>query len=230
LPAAGLVFADQEEADAGEDDTKPISSQKASNARQQSRDTIASAATTDLSSQSSQDLRITGTATIYSFGNGRAGLWRRMSFDSALTLIHSANLILPNGGATIVTETGDSCVALSLGDGAWIVLSYQRARGYNPLGDRQIWQELLSQRQRNTAYQNTTGRTIMVGVGTEERVPASFEVSDNGVTWGQIGFGVYRQASSNVAGFSSQGPFVVPPGHFYRFTTNDVITRWVELR
>lgn len=89
--------------------------------------TIASAATTDLSTVGSQNVTVTGTTTITAFGTAPAGTFRRLVFSGILTLTHNAtSLILPQGG-NVVTAAGDSLEAVSLGSGNWRVTSYQVA-------------------------------------------------------------------------------------------------------
>lgn len=86
--------------------------------------TIASAATTDLSTVGSQNVTVTGTTTITAFGTAPAGTFRRLVFSGILTLTHNAtSLILPQGG-NVVTVAGDSLEAVSLGSGNWRVTSY----------------------------------------------------------------------------------------------------------
>jgi hypothetical protein len=88
--------------------------------------TIASAATTDLSTVTSQNVTVTGTTTITAFGTAAAGTFRRLVFSGILTLTHNAtSLILPQGG-NVVTAAGDSLEAVSLGSGNWRVTSYTR--------------------------------------------------------------------------------------------------------
>jgi len=88
--------------------------------------TVASATTTDIGAATSQNVTVTGTTTITSFGTVAAGTFRRLVFSGALTLTHNAtSLILPQGG-NVVTAAGDSLEAVSLGSGNWRVTSYQR--------------------------------------------------------------------------------------------------------
>lgn len=88
--------------------------------------TIASAGTTDLGTVGSQNVTVTGTTTITSFGTVPAGTERRLVFSGILTLTHHAtSLILPQGG-NVVTAVGDSLEAVSLGSGNWRVTSYQK--------------------------------------------------------------------------------------------------------
>lgn len=87
--------------------------------------TIASAATTDLSTVASQNVTVTGTTTITSFGTAGAGTFRRLRFSGILTLTHNATSLILPGAANITTAAGDTLEAVSLGSGNWVVTSYQ---------------------------------------------------------------------------------------------------------
>lgn len=88
---------------------------------------LASAATTDLGAQTTDNLRITDTTTITSFGTAPNGVTRNLRFADALTLTHNAtSLILPSG-ANITTAAGDTGTAKSLGSGNWVLTDFQRA-------------------------------------------------------------------------------------------------------
>lgn len=90
---------------------------------------IASASTTDLGAVKGSYHNITGTTTITSFGTVAAGISKWLKFAGALTLTYNAtSLILPSG-ASITTAAGDTCKAVSLGSGNWIVTVYTRASG-----------------------------------------------------------------------------------------------------
>jgi len=94
----------------------------------QPRVDVASAATANIGAAASAYVNVTGTATITSFGTVAAGTWRRIRFNAALTLTHNGtSLVLPNGGANIVTAAGDHCVAISMGSGNWVVVDYRKA-------------------------------------------------------------------------------------------------------
>ena len=91
--------------------------------------TMASAATVDLGSAPAGKVTLTGTVTVASFGPGK-NLERLVRIaESGLTLTHSASLVLPNGGANILTRAGDCFHAVSDGSGNWRVWDYQRADG-----------------------------------------------------------------------------------------------------
>ena len=88
---------------------------------------LASAATTDLGAQTTDNLRITGTTTITSFGTAANGVTRNLRFAAALTLTHNATSLILPGGANITTAAGDTGTAKSLGSGNWVVTDWQRA-------------------------------------------------------------------------------------------------------
>jgi hypothetical protein len=90
---------------------------------------IASAATTDIGSSASPNVRITGTTTITSFGTVAAGTRRFLAFAAALTLTHNATSLILPGAANIITAAGDMAVARSLGSGNWVIESFTRAAG-----------------------------------------------------------------------------------------------------
>lgn len=91
--------------------------------------TIASAATVNLATATSNTINISGTTTITAFGTIAAGAIRRLVFQGTLTLTHNAtSLILPTG-ANIITTANDSAEFVSLGSGNWRCVRYQRADG-----------------------------------------------------------------------------------------------------
>lgn len=90
---------------------------------------LASAATVDISTQNSNNLTITGTTTITSFGTAAAGVIRRLVFSGALTLTHNASSLILPGAENIVTAAGDTAEFLSLGAGSWRCTVYQKANG-----------------------------------------------------------------------------------------------------
>jgi hypothetical protein len=95
---------------------------------------LASAATTDLGAQTTDNLRITGTTTITSFGTAANGVTRNLRFAAALTLTHNATSLILPGGANITTAAGDTAIAISLGSGNWVVVNYMPAGGYARAG------------------------------------------------------------------------------------------------
>ena len=95
---------------------------------------IASATTTDIGAVDSANLRVTGTTTITGLGTVATGTTRNLRFAGILTFTYNAtSLILPSA-ASITTAANDTCTAVSLGSGNWIIIDYQRADG-KPLVD-----------------------------------------------------------------------------------------------
>lgn len=88
---------------------------------------IASAATTTLANTASQNVNITGTTGISSFGNAPAGMRRWGRFAGALTLTEGANLILNNGGSNITTAAGDRFYAYTSAANTWVVNVIKRS-------------------------------------------------------------------------------------------------------
>lgn len=86
---------------------------------------IASAATTDIASSESEAVTVTGTTTITSLGTGFAGCKREVTFAGALTLTHSANLILP-GAANVSTIANDVLTFRCIAAGQWIMTAPSR--------------------------------------------------------------------------------------------------------
>jgi hypothetical protein len=91
--------------------------------------TIASAATTDLSTLPTARGLITGTTGITSFGNGQ-NEFRLIRFAGVLTITPGANLAVP-GGQAITTQANDTAVLTSDGSSpaVWRIRHYQRADG-----------------------------------------------------------------------------------------------------
>lgn len=91
--------------------------------------TVASAATCDIGAANSLVVQITGTTGVTSFGTTYSGP-RIVRFAAALTLTHSASLVLP-GAANITTAAGDFLIAVPNGNPAsgYRVVGYHRAAG-----------------------------------------------------------------------------------------------------
>lgn len=90
---------------------------------------VASGTTTDIGAVANLNQRITGTVAITSFGTSATGTTRTLRFAGALILTYNAtSMILPTS-ANITTAAGDTCVAVSLGSGNWVVTDYQRLSG-----------------------------------------------------------------------------------------------------
>lgn len=95
---------------------------------------IASASTTQLDGVVSNNVRVTGTTTINSFGSAANGTRKQLRFEGSLVLSYNpVTMILP-GGTSITTGAGDCAVAISLGGSAWVIVDYQFASSSSGLG------------------------------------------------------------------------------------------------
>lgn len=95
---------------------------------------IASAATTDLGAVAGLMHDVTGTVTITSFGTVRAGIWKVIKFEGALTLTYNATSLILPGGTSILTADGDIAIFISEGSGNWRCVSYTSAGRDVPAG------------------------------------------------------------------------------------------------
>ncbi len=93
--------------------------------------TVPSAATTAIGAVTvlSNNILISGTTPITSFGTADAGIDRYLRFATGLTLTNNLNIILP-GGASITTAQNDTAHFVSRGGGVWFCRNYARASGH----------------------------------------------------------------------------------------------------
>lgn len=92
---------------------------------------LASATTTDLGTIPSQNVLITGTTTITSFGSSAAvsSPIYYLKFNGALILTYNATSLIIEGSANITTAAGDTAVAEYLGSGNWKIRDYTPMSG-----------------------------------------------------------------------------------------------------
>ncbi len=90
---------------------------------------IASAATVNIGTALSQNVTITGTTTITSFGTIAAGVVRRGLIGGTMILTYNATTLKLPGTANISATAGDAFYAMSSGSGNWVVEFYQKADG-----------------------------------------------------------------------------------------------------
>lgn len=110
---------------------------------------LASADTVDIGGAASNLVQLTGTTTINTFKAANAGAERRVLFTGAMTLVHSAKIVLP-GAVPIVTSVGDWADFICWDGTNWYCTQYQR--NLNPPA-------LLTQ----SATDTTPGRLLKVG-------------------------------------------------------------------
>jgi hypothetical protein len=90
--------------------------------------TLASAATVSIGAAAGNFIEVTGTNNISAFDVAQKGTKRTLRFAGILTLVHSANLVLP-GAANIVTAAGDFVEFESLGAGTWVCSNFSPIGG-----------------------------------------------------------------------------------------------------
>jgi hypothetical protein len=141
---------------------------------------LASAATTDLGAQTTDNLRITGTTPIISFGTAPSGTTRFLRFADVLTITHNATSLICPGAANIITAAGDTGTAKSLGSGNWVLTDWQRASALPVLPG------LITSSGLTLATARVLGR-LAAGTGATEDIPianpvAAFSIGINRAT------------------------------------------------
>lgn len=128
---------------------------------------VASATTTSIGATEEWRVRITGTTTITSFGTGVNKI-RFVTFAAALTLTYNGTSLILEGGASITTAAGDTCIAMSDSSSNWTVSSYRRANGH-PLitGQATIASDTTTELGSVLAQSlSVTGTTTITGFGS----------------------------------------------------------------
>lgn len=94
------------------------------------------------------------------------------------------------------------------------------------LGWGQTWQDVSASRAANTAYQNTTGKPIMISVAWGLSTYAEIQISSDGTNYVVCSSTNWSSDNHDVASF------IVPDDHYYKLGGTGTITinRWVELR
>lgn len=92
---------------------------------------LASAATTDLGSVTTNNVLVTGTTTITSFGSSAsvASPIFLVVFAASLILTHNGTSLIIPGGQNIKTVANSRALVEYLGSGNWRVLDYQQSNG-----------------------------------------------------------------------------------------------------
>lgn len=80
---------------------------------------VGSASTTNIGAAASENVTITGTTTINSFGSAPAGTVRNLLFLNALTIVYNPGSIIIPGATNLVTKSNQSLRAVSFGPGLW---------------------------------------------------------------------------------------------------------------
>lgn len=155
---------------------------------------VASASTVDLGAQTTRVIRITGTTAITSFGSTASTRKRfLLRFAGSLTLTYNATSLITQTGASIVTQAGDTCEAIPLGSGNWVVVNYARANGQALVGSTATV---------GTVVATTSGTSIdFTGISANAKM---IIVSLNGVSTngtGAVGIQLGKSAGIETAGY-----------------------------
>jgi hypothetical protein len=137
----------------------------------------------------------------------------------AMQAVVVSDSILQPIGSTLTLSKIASTDAQRLYSGTVPTFTVASASG---IGVGQSWQNLTNSRAKDTPYQNTTGKPIMVVV-----LPASYNivtllVSSDNINWVNIGIGSAFGSSDNSIGA------IVPVQHWYKTSGNH--RNWAELR
>ena len=182
---------------------------------------IASASSIDLSATNGLFHDITGTTAITSLGTVRAGVWKVLKFEGALTLTHNATSLILPGGANITTADGDIAMVVSEGSGNWRCAFYIKKSSIpvvlgsiSAAGD--IWQATAANVMARLGI-GTAGQVLNVNSGAtaaawSDRVTLNTAVATTSGTAVTISSTIPSWANRltlNISGLSSSGTQVI---------------------
>lgn len=136
-------------------------------------------------------------------------------------------------GLTVVTQA-EAEAGTASNNRLWTALRVKQAIAANAtgagVGISQTWQNVLSSRAGNTAYQNTTGKPIQLAVSISDSTHSASSVvaSTDGSTWATIS----PNANAGVSPTTIRHYPVIPAGHYYKVQIDSGVTigGWAELR
>src|SRR5690625_1373451 len=144
--------------------------------------------------------------------------WRDVNIGSAEALLRSNNLSDLSSASDARSNLGLGSAAIAnvvqgTGSSTTNVMS-QKAVSDQLLGVGQTWQDVASQRNEDVLYTNTTGRTIIISVITEQTVGGGISARITTTSGGWF-YAANFATSSGGASLGLQA--IVPPGESYRF-------------
>jgi len=154
---------------------------------------LSSAAVVNIGFAASVNILITGTNPIAAFDNVAEGTLRWVTFNGALTMVHSAALQLP-GASNITTVSGDAALFKSLGNGNWKCLSLMRGSVRYPESGL-----LLSDATTISIAQGGTASINAAGARANLGVPAASDVVLRNQTNSSIGTRLVSGAPPSIA-------------------------------
>lgn len=124
------------------------------------------------------------------------------------------------GGGSGVTDGDKGDVVVSGGGTSWMLDGAAKPMGYG-----QVWQNVIASRSLGVAYQNTTGRTILIAVSITITTDSFFQLSSDGSTWLNV-----VELDNGLGRFTTV--LIIPSGWFYRTPTASglALVGWHELR
>lgn len=172
----------------------------------QAQASVASATTTDIGAENSNNVLITGTTTITGLGTAAAGVWRLVQFGGALTLTHNGTSLILPGGNNITTAAGDTSLFVSLGSGNWRCWFYGRASGAPVLIDADTipLNALENTTRGDIAYAGASGVWANLAAGTDGQFLATNGASgDPAWEWSPYIQTVYAEETATTSTSSS---------------------------
>lgn len=94
------------------------------------------------------------------------------------------------------------------------------------IGVGQTWQNVTGSRAAGTAYQNTTGKPIMVHIQTASSSTTGLSISTTGAYTGEQ----VEVFTGDSSGFTKTISVIVPDDHYYRLDSGGSFGNWSELR
>lgn len=158
---------------------------------------ITSATTTDLGAVEGLMHDITGATPITGFGTVRAGIWKIIKFEGALTLTHNATSLILPGGVNITTADGDIAVVISEGSGNWRCVTYFRAAA-QPVQAASDTVAGVIEYAVQSEQETATSNTLAVTPGRQHFHPSAAK-----------GFGVITPATTVTTSYPASGVSVV---------------------
>lgn len=149
-----------------------------------------------------------------------------MGTPSSLDLTNATGLTAAGIAAAALTTAADTIAANNVDTQVPTSAAVKAYADSLVLGVGQTWQDVKASRTIGTSYQNTTGRPIMVNIGSDGGSGQAVQVSSDGSTW--ISLMIFATGPGNLERQATA--FIVPDTHYYRLSGGSAAFSWVELR
>ena len=186
------------------------------------RVTIATANKLDLkvAASNTPHINISGAGTISGF-NVAAGKCYFVRFASAITLVNSVSVVTQSG-SNLLVQAGDTCIIRAVSENVVEILMHAPFKN-QAVGYGQNWQDLTASRVAQTGYINSTGKPIVVFVGTIYGLSQLLSIYVDNVL-------IASQDTTGSGNNTANLQVIVPPGSTYSASSAKAINRWMELR